>query len=150
MGRAFLTIFQAMTLEGWSDIMYFCQDSVDWVWATSYFVILTVFGGFFALNLVLAVLEGSFNTDADASTGSDDAAAGAAERAPPPATLGRRLLALLPEGGMRAKPIYTTVKSDKVAYFFTTLIVINTIALASEYHGMDSSTATFLESSTSC
>ena len=97
MGRAFLTIFQAMTLEGWSDIMYFCQDSVDWVWATSYFVILTVFGGFFALNLVLAVLEGSFNTDeADESGGSDDAAGGGAART---ATRHprRRLLAMLPE-----------------------------------------------------
>ena len=46
---------------------------------------------------------------------------------------------------MRTKPIYATVQSDKVAHCFTTLIVINSIALASEYHGMDSSTATFLE-----
>lgn len=40
--------------------MFFCSDSVSKATATIFFVVLTLFGGFFAVNLVLAVLEESF------------------------------------------------------------------------------------------
>ena len=57
-GYAVVTIFQSITLEGWSDIMFFCQDGVSIGTASMYFVVMVLFGGFFALNLVLAVLGG--------------------------------------------------------------------------------------------
>eukprot|EP00759_Apiculatamorpha_spiralis_P019667 PhF_6_TR25502/c0_g1_i3/m.35544 len=60
MGWAFLTIFQTMTLEGWSSIMYMLDD----LWGrinVLYFVLLIVFGTFFVLNLVLAVLSDNFS-----------------------------------------------------------------------------------------
>ena len=64
-GYAAITIFQSITLEGWSDVMYFCQDGVSVPLATIFFVILTLFGGFFALNLVLAVLEEATTAEAE-------------------------------------------------------------------------------------
>ena len=56
-----VAIFQSITLEGWTDIMFQCQDAVSPVSGTVFFVVLTLFGGFFALNLVLAVLEEAFH-----------------------------------------------------------------------------------------
>ena len=64
-GYAAVTIFQSITLEGWSDVMYFCQDGISVPLATIFFVVLTLFGGFFALNLVLAVLEEATTAEAE-------------------------------------------------------------------------------------
>eukprot|EP00939_MAST-03C_sp_MAST-3C-sp1_P002275 g2275.t1 len=52
---AFLTIFQAITLEGWVDIMYWGMDSVSpWTWI--YFILMIMFGAFILINLTLAVI----------------------------------------------------------------------------------------------
>jgi hypothetical protein len=56
---AWLTIFQLITQEGWTDIMYATQDAVStWVWI--YYVLLLIFGSFFAVNLAIAVLYVQF------------------------------------------------------------------------------------------
>ena len=52
---AWLTIFQSISLEGWTDIMYFVQDAVT-PWAWVYFVIMIAFCSLFTVNLALAVL----------------------------------------------------------------------------------------------
>ena len=44
-GYAAVTIFQSITLEGWSDIMFFCQDGVSIGTASMYFVVMVLFGG---------------------------------------------------------------------------------------------------------
>lgn len=52
---AWMTIFQCVTQEGWTDVMYAVQDAVSpWVWI--YFVAIILFGSFFMINLALAVL----------------------------------------------------------------------------------------------
>jgi uncharacterized protein YjbI with pentapeptide repeats len=61
MPRALLTIFQCITLEGWTDVMYQLQDSYSPSVVAIYFSCLVVFGAFFAMNLFLAVLESSFD-----------------------------------------------------------------------------------------
>ena len=54
-GQAWVTIFQAVSLEGWSEIMYMVQDGHSfWVWP--YFVLLVVFGSFAATNLCFVVI----------------------------------------------------------------------------------------------
>jgi hypothetical protein len=53
--HAFLTIFQCITLEGWTPIMYMAMDAVTG-WSVAYFLLLVFFGGFFLLNLALAVI----------------------------------------------------------------------------------------------
>ncbi|XP_030853656.1 voltage-dependent calcium channel type A subunit alpha-1 isoform X7 [Strongylocentrotus purpuratus] len=57
---AMLTVFQCITMEGWTDIMYNCNDSEgpQFVWV--YFIPLIILGSFFMLNLVLGVLSGEF------------------------------------------------------------------------------------------
>jgi len=54
---AFLTIFTAITLEGWTDTMYALNAS--WgisVFNALYFIFLIMFGSFFLLNFALAVI----------------------------------------------------------------------------------------------
>eukprot|EP00760_Papus_ankaliazontas_P021273 PhM_4_TR18667/c0_g1_i1/m.19829 len=59
-GWAFLTIFQCITMEGWSDIMY-ATFEVWGVMASVYFVLLVVIGSYFVLNLALAVINEEFS-----------------------------------------------------------------------------------------
>ena len=63
---AWLTIFQCITLEGWTPIMYMYMDALTG-WAILYFVLLVFTGGFFLLNLALAVItevyDGEVNGD---------------------------------------------------------------------------------------
>ena len=47
---AWLTIFQCISMEGWTNIMYMTMDTVT-TWTWPYFVVLIVFGSFFAVNL---------------------------------------------------------------------------------------------------
>ncbi|KAA0147079.1 hypothetical protein FNF31_07654 [Cafeteria roenbergensis] len=54
-------IFQSITMEGWTDIMYMVMDSYNGVAAGVYFVVLILFGSFFLLNLLLAVISEQFN-----------------------------------------------------------------------------------------
>ena len=61
--RAFLTIFQTITLEGWVDIMYMLSDAYDPVMTGAFFVVLVSFGSFFVLQLLLAVLENNYNEE---------------------------------------------------------------------------------------
>jgi hypothetical protein len=60
LGDAFFTIFQCITLEGWTPIMYSVDDSGNTTSGGIYFVSLFIFGGLFLLNLVLAVVYNSF------------------------------------------------------------------------------------------
>jgi hypothetical protein len=60
MGHAFLTIFQSITMEGWVDIMYQVMDSCGAVAGALYWVVLILFGAFFLMNLMLAVIWDNF------------------------------------------------------------------------------------------
>ena len=55
-----LTVFQCITMEGWTDIMYFADDAIGPMFNWIYFILLIVIGSFFMLNLVLGVLSGEF------------------------------------------------------------------------------------------
>lgn len=51
-----VTVFQMITLEGWTKIMYNMMDSnISWM-AVIFSVMLVVIGSFFLLNVILAVL----------------------------------------------------------------------------------------------
>jgi len=58
---ACMTIFQAITEEGWTDIMYQIMDADNYVFASLYFCLLIIFGSFVCLNLTLAVLWAEFD-----------------------------------------------------------------------------------------
>lgn len=55
-GNAFLTIFQCITMEGWTSIMYIYQDVYYGGAVIAYFVICIVICSFLLLNLTIAVM----------------------------------------------------------------------------------------------
>lgn len=56
LGWAMLTIFQMITLEQWTTVMYLLMDSNIWWMAVIFAVSLVLIGSFFLLNVILAVL----------------------------------------------------------------------------------------------
>jgi hypothetical protein len=57
LATAFLLIFQSMTLEGWTDLMYMVMDGFSPWWAQLYFFMIVVLTNFFMLNVALAVVD---------------------------------------------------------------------------------------------
>ena len=58
---AMLTIFQMITLEQWTTVMYLLMDSNIWWMGMLFCVILVLIGSFFLLNVILAVLADALN-----------------------------------------------------------------------------------------
>mmetsp|Transcript_35025 Transcript_35025/g.89980 ORF Transcript_35025/g.89980 Transcript_35025/m.89980 type:complete len:1901 (+) Transcript_35025:285-5987(+) len=56
-GGAFLLIFQCMTMEGWTDLMYYVQDAFGKPLAWTYFIIMVIVTSFLLLNVALAVVD---------------------------------------------------------------------------------------------
>uniref|UniRef100_A0A4W5RMW9 Voltage-dependent calcium channel type A subunit alpha-1 n=1 Tax=Hucho hucho TaxID=62062 RepID=A0A4W5RMW9_9TELE len=57
---AVLTVFQCITMEGWTAVLYNTNDALGFMWNWIYFIPLIIIGSFFVLNLVLGVLSGEF------------------------------------------------------------------------------------------
>ncbi|XP_068196111.1 voltage-dependent R-type calcium channel subunit alpha-1E-like [Antennarius striatus] len=57
---AVLTVFQCITMEGWTAVLYNTNDALGLTWNWLYFIPLIIIGSFFVLNLVLGVLSGEF------------------------------------------------------------------------------------------
>lgn len=55
-----LTVFQCITMEGWTSVLYWTNDALGSGFNWIYFVPLIILGSFFMLNLVLGVLSGEF------------------------------------------------------------------------------------------
>ena len=56
-----VTIFQVITLEGWSTLMYNLSDSNNQWMAQIYCLLLVLVGSFFLLNVILAVIMDAFD-----------------------------------------------------------------------------------------
>ena len=56
LGNAFLTIFQCITMEGWTEVMYQYQDVSSIAFVNTYFILCVVICSFFLLNLTIAVM----------------------------------------------------------------------------------------------
>ncbi|KAI4827412.1 hypothetical protein KUCAC02_030807, partial [Chaenocephalus aceratus] len=56
-------LFQCITMEGWTDVLYWMNDAMGLELPWVYFVSLVIFGSFFVLNLVLGVLSGEFSKE---------------------------------------------------------------------------------------
>ncbi|KAJ8260254.1 hypothetical protein GJAV_G00178840 [Gymnothorax javanicus] len=63
LGFAMLTVYQCITMEGWTDVLYWVNDAIGNEWPWIYFVTLILLGSFFVLNLVLGVLSGEFTKE---------------------------------------------------------------------------------------
>lgn len=55
-----ITVFEALSLEGWSNQMYNLMDTGNYWLGIVYYLFIVSFGSYFILNLILAVIMGSF------------------------------------------------------------------------------------------
>ncbi|XP_063309282.1 voltage-dependent L-type calcium channel subunit alpha-1S [Pelobates fuscus] len=62
-GFAMLTVYQCITMESWTEVLYWVNDAIGNEWPWIYFVSLILLGSFFILNLVLGVLSGEFTKE---------------------------------------------------------------------------------------
>ncbi|KAF4072330.1 hypothetical protein AMELA_G00261950 [Ameiurus melas] len=62
-GFAMLTVFQCITMESWTNVLYWVNDAIGNEWPWVYFVSLILLGSFFVLNLILGVLSGEFSKE---------------------------------------------------------------------------------------
>ncbi|GLH14148.1 Voltage-dependent calcium channel type A subunit alpha-1 [Gryllus bimaculatus] len=62
-GLAMLTVFQCVTLEGWTDVLYDIEDAMGNSWQWIYFISMVILGAFFVMNLILGVLSGEFSKE---------------------------------------------------------------------------------------
>nr|AAO83839.1 voltage-dependent L-type calcium channel alpha-1 subunit isoform b [Lymnaea stagnalis] len=62
-GLAMLTVFQCITMEGWTTVLYDVNNALGNEWPWIYFISLIIIGSFFVLNLVLGVLSGEFSKE---------------------------------------------------------------------------------------
>lgn len=63
MGLAFLTIFQSLTMESWTTLMYNFMDSNNVYISIFFFIFMVLFGAFFTMQLVLAEIIESFQKE---------------------------------------------------------------------------------------
>ncbi|XP_017762733.1 PREDICTED: muscle calcium channel subunit alpha-1 isoform X3 [Eufriesea mexicana] len=62
-GLAMLTVFQCVTLEGWTEVLYAIEDAMGSSWQWIYFISMVILGAFFVMNLILGVLSGEFSKE---------------------------------------------------------------------------------------
>jgi len=78
---AMVTLFQAISLEGWVDVMYTVMDGSG-LFSFIYFLVVIILGALIVINLFLAVLCDNFNmADSDPEMGEDEEIDGEAETA---------------------------------------------------------------------
>uniref|UniRef100_A0A665W315 Voltage-dependent L-type calcium channel subunit alpha n=1 Tax=Echeneis naucrates TaxID=173247 RepID=A0A665W315_ECHNA len=63
LGFSMLTVYQCITTQGWTDVLYWLNDAIGMEWPWIYFTTLILVGSFFVLNLVLGVLSGEFTKE---------------------------------------------------------------------------------------
>uniref|UniRef100_A0A7S2PB29 EF-hand domain-containing protein n=1 Tax=Leptocylindrus danicus TaxID=163516 RepID=A0A7S2PB29_9STRA len=142
---AFVTTFQVVSMEGWTDVMYQTMDA--WAAAPSIviFIIIVIFGGHIVLNLVLAVITESMEKLEEEEKEANNLRTEAESR-------------LSIKDGSMAKPTdqqqidepvckaaNILVKSSFFQTFVMVCIFINTIILACDHYGITDEFSAFLE-----
>uniref|UniRef100_A0A672NHM8 Voltage-dependent L-type calcium channel subunit alpha n=1 Tax=Sinocyclocheilus grahami TaxID=75366 RepID=A0A672NHM8_SINGR len=72
LGFSMITVYQCITTQGWTDVLYWVNDAIGMEWPWLYFVTLILLGSFFILNLVLGVLCGEFTKEREKSSRSGE------------------------------------------------------------------------------
>merc|ERR1719478_61727 len=119
-----VSLFQAISLEGWVDMMYQLMDGASsWVWI--YFIILVLFGAIIVINLFLAVLCDNFEmADRD---GDEKVKEESGEEATQNA-----ILELSHENGFRQMCL-NLVKNKYFDWFVQGCILFNTLVMMLKY-----------------
>eukprot|EP00210_Caulerpa_lentillifera_P004014 g3829.t1 len=134
---SWLTIFQIISMEGWTTIMYQVQDAVgqiSWV----YFFILIITGSLFAVNLALAVLYLHF-TNSESKSEDEEVSSGCSMRSTIGSSSDSHSLELPFEDKNWLRKQCTKIRQSEVVESLTMfLIVFNVVVMAAEHHGMPS------------
>ncbi|GMH60361.1 hypothetical protein TrRE_jg11189 [Triparma retinervis] len=147
--RAFVSIFQSITMEGWVDIMYILSDAKGKLLASVFFGILIIFGSFFVLNLLLAVLEENY------ATGKEEQEAEKKEKAEDDESDDDESSVVKKEKHAGdgedeeyptfIEPLKNIADNNTFQIFVTAMIVVNTVVLACETYPMPTSRDSTLE-----
>ena len=124
---AWLTIFQCISMEGWTNIMYMVMDTTS-TWTWPYFVVLIVFGSFFAVNLALAVLYVYFTGAGEEGRDDDEE-----KELPIPTQEGE--VAVTHRNALQ-KMCFKIASSQRFEQVTIGLIILNTAVMASDHNRM--------------
>uniref|UniRef100_A0A3Q0RNX8 Voltage-dependent L-type calcium channel subunit alpha n=1 Tax=Amphilophus citrinellus TaxID=61819 RepID=A0A3Q0RNX8_AMPCI len=152
---AMLTVFQCITMEGWTDVLYWMNDAIGYEIPWIYFVSLVIFGSFFIINLVLGVLSGEFSKEREKAV-----ARGELQKAQESKQMEEDMIGYMDwlieaeevdeEGNKRAaiakkkmmkkfgwykKNCRVAVKTTNFYWLVLLLVFLNTVASASEHYG---------------
>lgn len=130
-GAAFLTTFQVITLEGWTNVM---QQVVDvWYYTPTVFIftIEVILCGYIVLNLVLAVISKSLEQIEDEEKKEDDS----------------YMSELLSSSSINSNSgkLLLFVEGKCHSIFLMICILLNTIVLSLDYYGISEDKASLLE-----
>ena len=153
---AFLTIFQCISLEGWTDVMYMTKDAnssaSNWI-----FLLMIIFGSFFAVNLALAVLyvffrdageDSDLHAEAPLEVKLDEDGAEVKDEEGNPVlmtreeqnerdALGETSIALPEDANPVREFCYHLVEHRYFGTFIMVMIVLNTVTMACEFYDME-------------
>ena len=154
-GAAAMVILQAATFDGWTRGMFVLMETVaSYAWL--YYVLIVCIGGFFVVNLFLAVLLQEFLNEQQAEE-AESAAADAAAEVDEGAVQGSGQVAVDGEAGLadvddadatgarELSALGRFVTSDGFGHASTALVVINMIVMCCPYAGMTAEYADNLE-----
>uniref|UniRef100_A0A8C5FW38 Voltage-dependent L-type calcium channel subunit alpha n=1 Tax=Gadus morhua TaxID=8049 RepID=A0A8C5FW38_GADMO len=155
---AMLTVFQCITMEGWTDVLYWMNDAIGFEIPWIYFVSLVIFGSFFIINLVLGVLSGEFSKEREKAV-----ARGELQKAQESKQMEEDMIGYMDwlieaedvdeegnkrehhcthseDGGMSLnhtmrKNCRVAVKTNNFYWLVLLLVFLNTVASASEHYG---------------
>ena len=144
-GRAFITTFQAVTLEGWTNIMSHACDAWSDL-AIPVFILLVVLAGVIVLNIVLAVISNSLDkiesSLTKALTKEKDAMLKSSTQPPPKDSFFRRRtqdlknLLLPPIHSATQHKLKVITSSRLYTRFILAMILLNTIILSCDHYGI--------------
>ncbi|KAE9188792.1 hypothetical protein PF002_g25223 [Phytophthora fragariae] len=136
-GRALLTIFQSVTEEGWTLVMYMTMDASHPIVGACFAVSLIIFASYFVMNLTIAVISDEFQSDKPGRR----------------ATMSRLSLTwsarrLTADAGAQFEPrspLYRLVTHKYFSEFITVAILANTVVLSLDHYPMSHSMDANLE-----
>ena len=143
-GISILTIFTAVTMEGWSDTMYYLQDGTT-EWAALYFIVVILVGSVFIANLALVMISIVFFETKESEKSISDGEAIA------PTLMLEGSISELPEGNIitctdKVKlNVKRFIQKEYFKRFIAATIVLNTLSMAIEHHNQPDSMTQVLE-----
>uniref|UniRef100_A0A8C5A5G7 Voltage-dependent L-type calcium channel subunit alpha n=1 Tax=Gadus morhua TaxID=8049 RepID=A0A8C5A5G7_GADMO len=134
LGFSMLTVYQCITTQGWTDVLYWVNDAIGMEWSWIYFTTLILVGSYFVLNLVLGVLSGEFTKEREKAK-----SRGEFQILRETQQLDEDLKGYMDKRARRwnhfcRRKCRMYVKSKLFTWWVILLVFLNTLAVATEHH----------------